>query len=329
MLEAHLGRFAFRTLRPFRNWSLRSADINVVVGERHGRAFCEGKGLVGEHIRVIPNWSDGTLIVPIGHRNRTRSARAGHQKPFCRRLCWQSRPRSRRRYDNRSNNPPPGTGSQVARRRSSREQIMFVFVGGGAQRARLEREVLKRALTNVRLHPYQPRERLAETLGSADVHLVSLNPKLEGLIVPSKFYGIAAAGRPTLFIGAANGEIARLIEEFECGFTINPGDGKGLADRILQLAQDPQLCAALGARARTAFEKHWDKRRAVEKWDEVLKAVATSSAKQRPPNGFGPFVRCSERSREPAPAELIGSFPALTTLVRARHRSRARYLGVR
>ena len=117
----------------------------------------------------------------------------------------------------------------------------------------------------------------------ADVHLVSLNPKLEGLIVPSKFYGIAAAGRPTLFIGAANGEIARLIEEFECGFTINPGDGKGLADRILQLAQDPQLCAALGARARTAFEKHWDKSRAVEKWDEVLKAVATSSAQARGP----------------------------------------------
>ena len=148
---------------------------------------------------------------------------------------------------------------------------------------KLEREVLKRGLTNVRLHPYQPRERLAETLGSADVHLVSLNPKLEGLIVPSKFYGIAAAGRPTLFIGAANGEIARLIEEFECGFTINPGDGKGLADRILQLAQDPQLCAALGARARTAFEKHWDKSRAVEKWDEVLKAVATSSAQARGP----------------------------------------------
>ena len=122
---------------------------------------------------------------------------------------------------------------------------------------------------------------MAETLAVADVHLVSLNPKLEGLIVPSKFYGIAAAGRPTLFIGAADGEIARLIDEFECGFTITPGDGKGLADRILQLAQDPQLCATLGARARAAFEKHWDKSRAVEKWEEVLKAVATSSAQAR------------------------------------------------
>ena len=101
---------------------------------------------------------------------------------------------------------------------------------------------------------------------------MSLNPKLEGLIVPSKFYGIAAAGRPTLFIGAPDGEIARLVEEFGCGFTVAPGDGKGLADRILQLAQDPQLCATLGARARAAFEEHWDKSHAVEKWEEVLKA---------------------------------------------------------
>ena len=146
------------------------------------------------------------------------------------------------------------------------------------------------------LHPYQPRERLAETLGAADVHLVSLNPKLEGLIVPSKFYGIAAAGRPTLFIGAPDGEIARLVEEFECGFTVAPGDGKGLADRILQLAQDPQLCATLGARARAAFEKHWDKSHAVEKWEEVLKAVA-SDTQARKRNGFVQLIRYSVRRK--------------------------------
>ena len=81
---------------------------------------------------------------------------------------------------------------------------------GGAQRARLEREVLRRRLSNVHMRPYQARERLAETLGLVDLHLVSLNPKLEGLIVPSKFYGVAAAARPTIFIGAPDGEIARL-----------------------------------------------------------------------------------------------------------------------
>ena len=59
-------------------------------------------------------------------------------------------------------------------------KVMFVFVGGGAQRASLEREALKRGLSNFRLRPYQPKERLGETLGVADVHLVSLNPKFGG-----------------------------------------------------------------------------------------------------------------------------------------------------
>ena len=48
-------------------------------------------------------------------------------------------------------------------------------------------------------------------MAAADVHLVSLLPQIEGLIVPSKFYGILAAGRPAIFIGDAEGEIAREI----------------------------------------------------------------------------------------------------------------------
>jgi glycosyltransferase involved in cell wall biosynthesis len=155
-------------------------------------------------------------------------------------------------------------------------KVMFVFVGGGAQRARLEREALKRGLSNFRLRPYQPKERLGETLAVADVHLVSLNPKLEGLIVPSKFYGIAAASRPTIFIGAEDGEIGRIIEENGCGFTVKPGDGEALTERILALAGDRDLCASLGARARTAFERQWDKEKALAKWEALLQAVGHS-----------------------------------------------------
>ena len=79
-----------------------------------------------------------------------------------------------------------------------------------------------------------------------DVHLVSLDPALEGLIVPSKFYGIAAAGRPTIFIGAKDGEIGRMLKENGCGFTVAPGDGEALTERILALAGDRDLCASLG-----------------------------------------------------------------------------------
>jgi glycosyltransferase involved in cell wall biosynthesis len=114
---------------------------------------------------------------------------------------------------------------------------------------------------------------LAETLAVADVHLVSLNPALEGLIVPSKFYGIAAAGRPTIFIGAKDGEIAGLLKEFVCGYAVAPGDGEALVNRILELAKDQQLCATLGARARLAFERQWTKEQAIAKWETLLENV--------------------------------------------------------
>jgi glycosyltransferase involved in cell wall biosynthesis len=146
-------------------------------------------------------------------------------------------------------------------------------LSGGAQRARLEREALKRGLSNFRLRSYQPKERLGETLAVADVHLVSRNPKLEGLIVPSKFYGIAAAGRPTIFIGSNDGEIGRILEESGCGFTVSPGDVEALTERILALGGNRDLCEALGARARMAFERQWDKEKALAEWEALLQAV--------------------------------------------------------
>ena len=103
--------------------------------------------------------------------------------------------------------------------------------------------------------------------------MVSLNPKLEGLIVPSKFYGIAAAGRPTIFIGSPLGEIARTLAHYRCGYTVPPGDGEALADRILELASNRALCSEMGERAREAFEAHWDKNHALAKWHEVLLGV--------------------------------------------------------
>ena len=91
--------------------------------------------------------------------------------------------------------------------------------------------------------------------------------------MPSKFYGIAAAGRPTIFVGSPLGEIARTLAHYRCGYTVSPGDGEALADRILELASNRALCSEMGTRAREAFEAHWDKNRALAKWQEVLLSV--------------------------------------------------------
>ena len=265
-----LGRLATAVLRPVRNWSLRSAKVNVVVGEAMAARLQE-LGLPPEKIKVISNWADRALISPFPPEesalrkewiqgNRFVVGYAGNLG---------------RAHDIDTVLAAMALLQERAKRSPSdlAAKVMFVFVGGGAKRASLEREALKRGLSNFRLRPYQPKGRLGETLAVADVHLVSLNPKLEGLIVPSKFYGIAAAGRPTIFIGADHGEIGRLLKENNCGFTVTPGDGEALTERILALVGDRNLCASLGAGARKAFERQWDKEQALAEWEALLQAV--------------------------------------------------------
>ena len=265
-----LGRLATTVLRPVRNWSLRSAAVNVVVGEGMA-ARLQVLGLPPEKIKVFGNWADSALISPLPleesalRKEWIQGGRfvVGYAGNLGRAHDIDTVLAAMTSLQQRAKKSPSDLAAKV----------MFVFVGGGAQRASLEREALKRGLSNFCLRPYQPKERLGETLAVADVHLVSLNPALEGLIVPSKFYGIAAAGRPTIFVGSRDGEIGRLLKENDCGFTVTPGDGEALTERILALAGDRDLCASLGARARMAFERQWDKEQAVAKWEALLQAV--------------------------------------------------------
>ncbi|MCI0749626.1 MAG: hypothetical protein L0Y32_03625, partial [Nevskiales bacterium] len=152
---------------------------------------------------------------------------------------------------------------------------VFLFIGGGARRSWLEQECRRRGLGNVKFQPYQPRARLTLSLNVPDVHLISLNPAFEGLVLPSKFYGIAAAGRPVLHVGDRDGDVSCLVREAECGDTITPGNVAALTARLQQLASDPAGCARLGANARRAFEARFDRPLAVRAWTEALQSVSS------------------------------------------------------
>jgi colanic acid biosynthesis glycosyl transferase WcaI len=123
---------------------------------------------------------------------------------------------------------------------------------------------------NFRFQPYQDDAVLKYSLSLPDVHWISLRPELEGLIVPSKVYGIAAAGRAIIAITAKTGEIAPLVEQYKCGMVVEPGNVDGLTQALVQLASDVRGTAAMGARARTMLEAHFTRRHAFERWRDVL-----------------------------------------------------------
>jgi glycosyltransferase involved in cell wall biosynthesis len=96
---------------------------------------------------------------------------------------------------------------------------------------------------------------------------------VEGMIVPSKFYGIVAAGRPIIAITARDGEIARLVEQAKCGLVIEPGQAKTLAREILHLSADTGAVSAMGARARAMLDAKFTRRQALDRWRNVLDQI--------------------------------------------------------
>src|SRR4029079_4752683 len=100
--------------------------------------------------------------------------------------------------------------------------------------------------SSIRCMPYQPRERLRESLGLGDLHWISLRPEFEGLIVPSKIYGVLAAGRPALMVGDPEGEIGRLLRQNDCGITVRVSRGATMARAILGLRGEPDRRETMG-----------------------------------------------------------------------------------
>lgn len=96
---------------------------------------------------------------------------------------------------------------------------------------------------------HQPRGALADFLACADVHLASQRPEVDGLVVPSKIYGILESGRPLTFVGGPDGEIAGLLEQFEFGIRADPGDARALAAAWERLRRNPSDAVRMGKNA--------------------------------------------------------------------------------
>ncbi|CAK0748830.1 colanic acid biosynthesis glycosyl transferase WcaI [uncultured Gammaproteobacteria bacterium] len=246
-------------LRWLRNRSLQHATCNVVLGQRMA-AHLRAEGIPDERLRIIHNWSDGQAITPI----------AAEDNPL--RQTWDLVGRFVVGYSgNLGRAHEVDTLLDAAEQLKHRSDICFLFIGGGAGQNYLTAQIAARQLTNITLKPYQPRVNLAYSLSLPDLHWISLWPRLEGLIVPSKFYGIAAAGRATLYIGDAQGEIPTLLQSGGCGVTCAIGDGQGVARQIAAWADDRAACHQLGQAARRLFLERFDRPIALAAWRDLLR----------------------------------------------------------
>jgi colanic acid biosynthesis glycosyl transferase WcaI len=262
---------AAQTLRRWRNWSLRQARCNVVIGSQMARRVA-AEGVPLAAIKVIPNWADGALVAPVAPAANDLRRAWGLEGNFV--VGYAGNLGRAHEF---------ATLLGAAELLQGDARIVFLVIGGGSGHQQLQGAVAARGLHNVLFKPYQPVAALANTLSAPDVHLVSLLPALEGLIVPSKIYGIAAAGRPCIFIGEHSGEIARLLQAGQFGATVLPGDCAGLAAAIRVVASDAQHWSRWATAARAMFENTFTAGHSLAAWREVLNPPTSSPARPAVP----------------------------------------------
>jgi len=125
--------------------------------------------------------------------------------------------------------------------------VGFVFVGEGAQRAKVESAA--KGTDNIRFQAFRPPDQVPYVLAAGDLHLVTIKHGLEGVVVPSKVYSILAAGRPILVLAPEGSDAARVVRRIGCGVVVDPDDPAALAAVVQELARDHERLAKMGALA--------------------------------------------------------------------------------
>ena len=250
----------YRTLRAVARRTHRSATRIVALSEGMADRLAD-QGAPRERLRVIPNWADAQVLAP----RPTSASRLRTELGLGDRFVVMY-------SGNMGVGHDVSTLVEAARLlEHTSPRIAFLFVGDGVRRPEAER--LAADLSNVRFLGYQPAEALADSLTAADVHLASLREGLEGLLVPSKLYGVMAVGRPLFYVGPAGCELARMVRLHELGWNGLPGDALGLARALERAAADAPFVEACGLRARAAFLGEAERVVALRRFRAVLAEV--------------------------------------------------------
>ncbi len=250
-----------RVLTHVRDRSLRAATVNVVIGELMRARLISG-GVHPDSVAHIQNWAIEDGLAPV----------APDDNPLRRE--WGLHDKLVVGYSgNLGRAHEFATLLNAAELLRERRDLAYLFIGGGHHIEQLKGEAAARGLAD-RFHfaPYQDRARLSQSLSAPDVHWLSLRPELEGLIVPSKFYGIAAVGRPTLAIARPGGEIPNLLGRYDCGLQATPGCPEEVVAALDRLA-DAGYRAGLGRNALNASRGALSKSTALQAWIHLLRSV--------------------------------------------------------
>jgi len=166
-----------------------------------------------------------------------------------------------------------------------RTDTQFVIVGEGVKKEDLEAEVRSRRLTNIVFLPYQPREVFAEMLAAADVILVTLNPGAALSSLPSKIFNAMASARPVLTVAPLGSELAHIVKEAGCGWSVPPGSPAEVAAVIVESMSQELALDHIGQNGRAYLKKYYSRNHCVDAYEKMLLGLCNHL--QWKPTGVG------------------------------------------
>jgi putative colanic acid biosynthesis glycosyltransferase WcaI len=215
----------------------RNADGIIALGDDMKERLIH-RGIPEANIHVMHNWADGREICP---------------------LPWRPFPLTLHYSGNLGLAHETRTIRDTMLALHADSRFRFIFAGGGAQKKGLESFCHANGLNQTEFRPYCERAALGQSLSEGHLGLVTQKPETAGSVVPSKVYGIMAAGRPILYIGSRRATPARIIERFSCGWHVEAGDSEYLVTLLHRLFGRPDEIRAAGERARQAFLENFDR----------------------------------------------------------------------
>ena len=231
------GRFLIRILEKLEKYGYKYAKHVSVISETMKQEIYN-KGVAEDKISVIPNFCDTDFIQPMSKKNEFAIKYALHEKfvvMFAGNIGMVQ---------------TPEYIIKAAECLQKHEDILFVFVGRGENKRKMEQLATNLSLKNIKFLPLQPFSNMQNVWGSADVGLVTLGRGLSTYAVPSKTFGIMASGRPVLAMVDEGSEVWNMVDEAKGGICVPPESPELLAEAVLRLYEDTEKTKEMGNNAR-------------------------------------------------------------------------------
>jgi colanic acid biosynthesis glycosyl transferase WcaI len=237
------------------------ARVITVISEWFRRRLLE-KGVDPAKLEVIPNFVDTAFVEP-GPKRNDFSLRYGLDDRFV--VQYAGNIGLTQGFE---------TIFEAARLLRDIPDVVFLIVGDGTRREWLEQQLAAEPASNIVLLPYQPRSEVPMIYATADVCLVPLKRGTAQETFPSKIYSIMAAARPVIASADENSELAWVVQEARCGWSVPPDDAAQMAAAIREAFALRATLPALGENGRAYVEAHHSKRAVAQQYDALIRSLA-------------------------------------------------------